>query len=254
MAGLLLEASLRWSAPRFWILTVANGLVLFGLLPLTIFGMMLAMAAMAPEIEAWPILTIACVGAALTSLGIYFTKGAQTLPQRWSGYVVHGGSIAIYILLTVIWVSSWARTTRRMFVLPVGFKGDLYVLHNLSGQKSTTGHWRTTYLVPPDGILVTGDPMPQSMNDEYAYQLPDDRTTRITDLELTTIPDNPANRQDREHPIVFFPRTGSTTVRSGCTVQFEQVYVGTKADLLTNYKGSDLESYIEQHPRLCATK
>lgn len=245
---------MRWTAPRFWTVTVTNGIVLFGLLPFAIFGMLFAMAAMAPEIESWPILTVTCVGAILTGFGLYFTKETRTRSQRWSGYIIHSGSLAVYILLTLIWVSSWERATRRMFLLPAGFIGDVYILHIPSEQKVAAGHWRTNYLVPPDGILVTGDPMPQSMNDEYAYQLPGGRTARITDLELSTIPDTPANRRDREHPIVFFPRTGSTTLRSGCTVQFEQVYVGTKADLLTNYKEADLQSYLEHHRRLCAAK
>jgi hypothetical protein len=231
-----------------------NGIILFCLLPFVLFGMLIAMAVMAPEIESWPILTLFSLGSIFTGFGLYFMKATQTTSQRWSGYIIHGGSLAIYILLTVVCATSWLRATRRMFLVPAGFKGDLYVLHIPSGEKFATGQWRTKYFVPSDGILITGDPLPQTMNDEYAYLLAGGRNTRITDVEMSTISDTPTNRRDRDQPIIFFPRTGSTTLRSGCTVQFEQVYVGTKADLLTSYKQTDLQSYVENHPHLCRPK
>jgi hypothetical protein len=244
---------MRWSPLRFWLITSANGLILV-LMLLAICGTLIALAAMAPEIDSWPLFTFGSIGIALTTLGLYFTRLARTGKQRWIGWLVHGASLTLYVLIAVFITTSWLRATRRTFLLTDGFKGDFYVLYVPSSTPHELNrHWRTTYRIPADGILVTNDPMPESMNDKYAYVRTDGTTRQITDMEYSTISDTPQNRSDFT-PIVYFPRTGSFQSRSGCKVQYEQVYVGTKADLLANYKRSDVDSYVATHPALCSAK
>jgi uncharacterized protein DUF6843 len=243
---------MRWTQLRFWIITLANGLALC-LLLLVLSGMFLALAAMAPVVESWPLFSVASLGVVLTGFGLYFTRLAKTRRQKWIGWSLHGGSLFIYVLIAIILATSWLRATRRTFLLTDGYKGDFYVIHVHSQAHEHKNHWRTTYRVSSDGILLTDDPMPESMRDEYTYLGADGKTKPITDIELSTIPDTPQSRADLT-PIAFFPRTGSFTSRSGCNVQFEQVYIGTKADLLKNYKQTDLNSYVAAHPSLCGTK
>jgi len=57
--------------------------------------------------------------------------------------------------------------------------------------------------------------------------------------------ENLANHKDLG---VFFPRTGKFTDANGCSVQFEQFYVGTKAHLLSQYRQIDLARYFRDHP------
>jgi hypothetical protein len=209
---------------------------------------------MAPEIEAWPLLTFGGIGVALTFFGLYLTKLARTRKQKWAGWSIHGASFVLYILIAAVIATSWLRATRRRFLLTDGYKGDFYIIHkpSLRGQKHRT-EWRTTYWVPTDGVLVVNSPMPHSTNDEYAYTRIDGTVRRISDIEYGTVPDTPQNRADLA-PIVFFPRTGSFTSQTGCTIQFEEVYVGTKANLLKNDKETNLDSYAAAHPFLCSTK
>lgn len=242
---------MRWTPQRFWILTAFNAAAL-GLLFLVLCGMFLAMAAMAPEIESWPLLSVAAIGLLLTPLGLSLTRKTLTATQHWVGLFVHGGSLIVYLLLLVFFSMSWLRATRRTFLIPDGYKGDVYVLH-VSQPKPLPNihHWRTTYRVPLDGVLVIGDPMPQSTNDDYDYEKPDGNRQEITDHEWSTVSDTAANRANTSTPIIFFPRTGSFSSRSGCTVQFEEVYVGTKSNLLTDYKQTDIDAYVTTHRIVC---
>jgi hypothetical protein len=242
---------MRWTSFRFWLITVANGLVL-GLVLLAIWGTLVALAAMAPEVESWPLFTFGGIGVVLSAVGLYLTKLARTKKQRWVGWSIHGGSLALYVLVAVFITKSWLSATRRTFLLTDGYNGDFYVIH-VAAQKphKQQSHWRTTYAVPSDGVLVIDDPMPQSTNDEYTYVRADGRTQRIADMEYSTVPDTPQNRADLT-PIMYFPRTGGFQSRSGCHVQFEEVYIGTKADLLKSYKQTDLDSYLAVHPTICS--
>lgn len=242
---------MRWTPLRFWLVTSANALVL-ALVLFVIWTVLLLLGAMAPEVDSWPLFTFGGIGLALSVFGLYLTKSAHTKRQRWVGWSIHGASLALYVLIALFITKSWLSATRRTFLLTEGYKGDFYVLH-VSSRKphKYQRRWRTTYRVPADGVLVTNDPMPESMNDEYAYVRTDGTTQRITDMEYSTVSDTPQNRSDLT-PIMFFPRTGGFQSRSGCSVQFEQVYIGTKADLLANYKQTDLDSYLAAHPELCA--
>jgi hypothetical protein len=80
-----------WTTFRFWLVTFANAFALGSVL-LVICGTLAALAVMAPEIEAWPLLTFGGIGVALTFFGLYLTKSARTRKQKWAGWSIHGAS------------------------------------------------------------------------------------------------------------------------------------------------------------------
>lgn len=61
------------AAKKFWIVTAGNLLVV-GLLVLVLYGMMLAFAAIAPEISSWPLFTVVLTGVVLSVVGLRVTR------------------------------------------------------------------------------------------------------------------------------------------------------------------------------------
>ena len=44
---------------------------------------------------------------------------------------------------------------------------------------------------------------------------------------------------------MFFPRSGKFISSTGCSVEYQLFYVGTKAHLLREYKQLDLSAYLK---------
>jgi predicted Kef-type K+ transport protein len=60
---------------RLWIVTLAN-IAVAGLLLLVIYGIMLALAVLAPEISEWPLYVLVAIGIALSITGLVFLRKA----------------------------------------------------------------------------------------------------------------------------------------------------------------------------------
>ena len=111
------------------------------------------------------------------------------------------------------------------------------------------------YRIPLDGILRTQEPeIPGWTRTKYYYEKQDGSLELIQNLWLTTVHRKPENLADDKDIGVYFPRTGTFTDSSGCSVRYEQFYVGTKAHLLSKYKGNDLVHYVRDHPGACTSR
>jgi hypothetical protein len=101
-------------------------------------------------------------------------------------------------------------------------------------------------------VLRVQEPMVRSWTrTEYDYQTDTGRLERIRNFWPTTIHRTPENLADDRDVGVFFPRTGKFTDSTGCSVEYQLFYVGTKAHLLTKYKQLDITAYLRQHPAAC---
>jgi hypothetical protein len=242
------------AAKKFWIVTVAN-LVLAGLLALVLYAMMLALAVIAPEISSWPLFVVVLAGLVLSVVALKFTRRVASRGWRISGYVLHSGILAINAAICLGVAALYFGSTTEKFLIPEGYKGDVYVIYNASdGAHEQRTRRQVTYVIPSDGVLRTRGPMIRNFTkSKYFYQRPDGTLEEIRNFWPVTIPETPENLSNDKDIGVFFPRTGTET-SDDCAIEYDQFYVGTKAFLLTKYKGKDLYEYVRQHPGACSGK
>jgi hypothetical protein len=242
-------------AKKFWIVTVAN-LLLAGLLALVLYAMMLALAVIAPVISSWPLFMVVLTGLALSVVALRFTRPLASRGWRISGYVLHGGILAINLAIGLGVAALYFGSTTEKFLIPEGYKGDVYVIYNASdGAPEQRTRWQVTYVIPSDGVLRTRGSMTRNFTkSKYFYQRPDGTLEKIRNFWPVTIPKTPENLANDRDIGVFFPRTGTFSDEKGCSVEFQQFYVGTKAHLLTKYKQLVLSAYLQDHPVGCISQ
>jgi len=246
-----MERRLKW----LWGVTLANVAVAF-LLFLALYGIMLALAVLAPEISGWPLYAILPMGIALSIIGLRFTRGVTSRIWRYISYSVNGSALALHLLIILGFAALFVTSTKERFLIPAGYKGDVYVVYDVpDGEALNRTRWAVTYRIPQDGVLRVQEPMVRSWTrSEYDYQTDTGKLERIRNFWPTTIHRTPENLADDRDVGVFFPRTGKFTNSSGCSVEYQLFYVGTKAHLLTKYKQLDISAYLKQHPGACNSR
>src|ERR1700682_365517 len=60
----------------------------------------------------------------------------------------------------------------------------------------------------------------------------------------TTVQRTPENLANDKDIGIFFPRSGTIADSSGCTLKYEEFYVGTKAYLLSGYAEKDTNQFL----------
>ncbi len=234
-----------------WIITLANVAAAI-LRILAIFGVMLALAVIAPEISSWPLFLSLAIGVVLSVVGLKLAAKVTSSPRR-IGYLVNGSALTLNIFIICGVAALFIGSTKERFIVPSDYKGDVYIIYDrVDGEPENGTRWAVTYHIPPDGILRTRAPMLRRWTrSEYYYQLQSDRLERIPNFWPSTIhltQENLANDKDMG---VYFPRTGRFTDSAGCSIEYQQFYVGTKAHLLTNYHQTDLARYLRSLPGGC---
>ena len=239
-------------AKRLWIVTVANVSVVV-LLLLVLYAIELLLAVLAPEISGWPLYILVPSGIVLSLVGLRFGQRVASRTSRLIAYVVNGGSLVFNISIVLGFVALFVSSTKEQFLIPEGYKGDVYVLYGAAdGAPPSHTRWSVTYRIPQGGVLRVQGPMTRNWTrTEYDYELETGKVYRIPNSWPTTIHRTAENIANNKDLGVFFPRTGTTTDAEGCSVEYQLFYVGTKAHLLTEYKPLDLAAYLKEHPVGC---
>ena len=75
------------------IITFAN-VVVAALVILVLYGTMLALSVLAPEISSWQLLTLLAIGVPISVVGLRLTTNLDSRRWRWLGLTVNGAAIA----------------------------------------------------------------------------------------------------------------------------------------------------------------
>ncbi len=86
-----MQGRVRWQR----IITLAN-LVVAALVILVLFGTLLALSALAPEISSWQLLTLLAIGVPISVVGLWLTKNLGSCVGRWLGLIINGAAIAFF--------------------------------------------------------------------------------------------------------------------------------------------------------------
>ena len=234
---------------RLWIVTLANAAVA-SLLLLVLYAIMLALAVLAPEISGWPLFILLALGLALSITGLGFAKGVGSRTSRRIANVVNGSALVFDLLIILGCAALFFGSTKERFLIPDGYKGDVYVVYGASdGESLNKTRWAVTYHIPKNGVLRVQGPMTRSWTrTEYYYQMDTGNLDQIRNFWPSTIHPTPENLANDKDVGVFFPRTGTFTDPTGRSVEYQQFYVGTKAHLLTKYRQLDMSEYLRNHP------
>jgi hypothetical protein len=237
---------------RLWIVTFANVAVAF-LLLLVLHAIRLALAALAPEISGWALYILLPLGLVLSVVALMLTKGVASRWYRRIVYVVNGSALAFDLLIVFGFAALFISSTKERFLIPDGYKGDVYVVYDApDGEPLNKTRWAVTYRIPKDGVLRVQGSMTRTLTrTEYDYLTETGKLKRIRNFWPTTIHSTAENLANDTDVGVFFPRSGTSTDPKGCSVEYQQFYVGTKAHLLTQYKELDVFSYLQKHPAEC---
>lgn len=241
-------------AKWLWMVTIANALAGV-LLLLVLWELMLAFAVLAPEIPIWPLLVVLAVGLALSLVGLLLANRTPSRTSRRIGYVVNGCGLGFDAILVVYLVWLFMSAVDERFIVPEGYKGDVFVLYDRpDGEIVPKTRSGFTLRIPSDGILRVRGPIFRGMTrPKYFYQLKNGSLNPIPNLWSTTIHATPENLANDRDLGVYFPRTGRYDLDLGCSVEYEQFYVGTKAHLLTAYEEKNLFLYLGEHPGACTS-
>ena len=207
---------------RLWVVTLANVAVVL-LLLLSLYGIMLAMAVLAPVVSGWPLYILLPLGLALSALGLRFTKGVASRTSRGIAYVANGCALALDLVIIFGFGALFISSTKEQFLIPDGYEGDVYVVYGAAdGESLNKTRWAVTYQIPKDGVLRVQGPMGRSWTrTEYDYQTETGNLKRIRNFWPTTIHRTPETLANDWDLGVFFPRTGRFTDPNGCSVEFQ---------------------------------
>ena len=215
---------------------------------------LLALAALAPEIIIWPLITALALGSLAASVGLVF---ASRKPRRSAAVVVnvlvaigHVGGLVVVFLPTFLAVE-------QRYVIPDRYMGEVVIVH---GVASGTGEQRAksgavSYDLPETGLLfTTGEPVRSWVRDEYFYRRQDGSLSEIEARWKTTIHDTSENRADPSDGIYL--RTGIGVMNPpGCRqFEFHSFVVGTKSFILSGYPSKTREAMLEAMKRMCGAE
>jgi hypothetical protein len=222
-----------------WTITVAN-VTTCALLTALLYTL-LSVLAVAAGVDSWPFIVLAgllLLGVVLSVVSYPIASMAPGRLSRWLCYGANGGALLVYLMLCSGMVWFWIHTARRLFLVPAGFQGELYLVHG-SGTPKSNPFWRTTYSFPNDGVLETPRQMPSQSSDRYQYIYPDGHTLEIKDAGPGTLQDTPENRSNTTEVVTYFGRTSQPIGPNDCYV--EEILIGTRAFLLMKHS-------VEQPP------
>ena len=147
-------------------------------------------------------------------------KSAPSKRKRWLRYALNGGALAVYAVVLATVATIWIYTTRRRFLIPAGFQGELILVHTSNrGEPGRKGLLRTTYQFPVSGILITQDPLPAGLfSDRYEYIYPDGHLQNLRDAGPGTLQDIPGNAANKTEVVTYFPRGDSPRSPTDCAL------------------------------------
>jgi len=247
------KANMKPQSKWLWVVTATN-IAFMGLLLAVIYSMLLALAVLAPYVSSWPLFALLCMGMVLSLAGLRLTKGLGSRTSRWVTSIINGCVLSFDVVIVFGMATMFFGSTKEQFLIRDGYKGDVYVVYDARGGESLSKtRWKVTYRIPSDGILQTSGPMLRGWTrPEYYYERKDGSLERIQNVWPSTIDRTPENLTNERDVGVFFPRTGKFTEQTGCSLHFEQFYVGTTAYLLSKYRETNLSDYVHDHPGACA--
>ena len=235
---------LRQAKMMRW-LTGAN-LGVLTLLAIYIFAVLRAFAA---GVETWPAYVLLPIGVVITILATCSSLMQPRWQAKWVSLLTNGLVSAFYLAIFLGLGLLHLHATRRLFLVPANFEGDLYVIHSPSKGPGASWHWRQiTYRFPSTGLLQTTDPQPSFFSDTYRLIYPDGHRVSVPDAGPGTLQDTPENRADNIRVVTYFPRSGTTgTELLQCSA--DQITIGTKAFILSRKRATPMPSL--PHPELC---
>jgi hypothetical protein len=242
----------RKATPLF-ILTGLN-LLTAALLIAFLYFIRIAIKGFAAGLNLWPLFVLVPLGAAESLTAVLAARKVTAQGLRIAGFVINGLTLSVYSVFICVAIGWFALIPRVHYVVPQGYMGDVYVIHNVAGAEPAKHTiWGVTYEVPKDGILLTQSPVIHRVHiSSYYYRHEDGGLQRIEDFGQAAIKPTMEDLADDKNVGVHFPGPGTLMSSSfPCAIEYEKFYVGTKANYLSHPPGENLLRLVRDHPEVC---
>lgn len=201
----------------------------------------------------WAFFLLAPAGIALSIMGFRFAGQTPRVIARGISYAINSSALALNASVVVGTFYLFLSITDKGIIIPEGYSGTIYIFYDVKAGKAVDKTFRNMTLpIPYDGILWVRDPMFTGWTrTTYFYSWPGGILQRLSG----SWPDGTRQMNDilqSDNQIgVFFPRAGGLTI-NGCTAEFEQFTVGTRAELSAHHEDDEtLPAYLRSHPEVC---
>jgi|SRR5471030_1166866 hypothetical protein len=242
------------TSKQLWIITTSS-LIVSVLLLLSVRFPRFAFDLQLSGSSLWAFFLLAPIGLALSVLGLRAAGRTQGIMPRGIGYLVNASAVAINGVIILATFSFFLGTTDERILIPEGYRGTVYIFYNVKSGQGVDKTFKSLNLTVPDsGVLLVRDPMFTGWTRTvYLYARPDGISRRL----LGSWPDGTKKMDEllkSDNDVgVFFPRAGGVTI-PGCTAEYEQFSVGTKAELNAQHEDDELlPAYLRAHSELCVS-
>jgi hypothetical protein len=242
----------RKATPLF-ILTGLN-LLTAALLVVFLYFIRVAIKGFAAGLILWPLFVLVPLGAAESLTALLVARKVAASGSRIAGFVINGLTLTVYSVFICVAVGWFVLIPRVHYVVPQGYMGDVYVIHNVAGaEPAQRTFWGVSYEIPKDGILLTQSAVIHRVHiSSYYYRHEDGRLQRIEDFGQAAIKRTMEDLADDKNVGVHFSGPGTLMSSSfPCAIEYEKAYVGTKANYLSHPPGENLLRFVRDHPEVC---
>jgi H+/Cl- antiporter ClcA len=124
------EAIVETQSKRLWYVTVAH-IVLASMSLAFVYGTMLALAVLAPQVSTWPLPVFLLLGVTLSVIGLKLAKPVVSRASRRAASFINGCALLSNLLIILGIATIFFRSTQERFLIPDTYKGDVYVLYGM---------------------------------------------------------------------------------------------------------------------------
>jgi hypothetical protein len=200
----------------------------------------------------WSLYVVLSVGVALSIAGLIFTRGVASGVWRYISYCGNGCVLVFHLLLACLITFFFINTIQERILIPDRYAGDVYILYGVQdGEVVSSTRWAVTYRIPTNGVLRVRGVAARSqgwVSEEYYYVTTTGHLKRIRDVWFEDPTRTPENLNNDKDVGISFGNSSTSTDSKGCTVDYDQFYVGTKAQFLNGYRARGLPEYLRDHP------
>lgn len=135
------------------------------------------------------------------------------------------------------------RAEAEVHLIPAGYTGSVTIAFRAAnGRPAAREADARLYEIPASGVLVTQEDLNVGSSPAWRFFVVSStgERTRVTQIWTSTVPDTPENRANTSIE-VFYPRRGRLQRGAlSCDVEYDQYFVGTRAQALANDQMADL--------------
>ena len=113
-------------AKWLWLVTAANGISIVFLI-LILYSITIVLSVLAPAISIVPLYVALLGSGVLSVIALVIAMRVASSAWRWVAFALNGSALVLDVAIVLVMASLACRATKQRFIIPVDYKGDVYV-------------------------------------------------------------------------------------------------------------------------------